>query len=228
MVKSAVEPGDATGIAIRASIREVGDIGQSPVYAGDDRGGSGYPTHQEDQMTTLLQGIVAGTLVALACGDSAKDTPPAQRADAPKTPVRGAGPADYCTLLTETEAEAIVGKALDPPQTKPGGDCWYLKEGGSDFGDVDLMLTVQSLGIRSKGQFAEMVAEQAEKMNAAVEKAGMKDGGFRAEPVPGVGDAAYYLDPSLLVLVGDRVLNIVAPRSQAVAVAAKALPRLKS
>ena len=179
-------------------------------------------------MTTLLQGIASGLLVALACGDSAKDAAPAKRADAPKTPARAAGPADYCTLLTETEAEAIVGKALDPPQTKPGGDCWYMKEGGSDFGDVDLMLTVQSMGIRSKSQFTDMVAEQAEKMNAAVKEAGGQDGGFKVEPVQGVGDAAYYLDPSLLVLVGDRVLNIVAPRSQAVAVAAKALPRLES
>ena len=178
-------------------------------------------------MTTLLQGIAAGLLVALACGDSAKDAPLTKRPDTPKTPVRAAGPADYCTLLTETEAEAIVGKALDPPQTKPGGACWYLKAGGSDFGDVDLMLTVQSLGIRSKSQFADMVAEQAATMNGAVKEAGGQDGGFKAEPVQGVGDAAYYLDPSLLVLVGDRVLNIVAPQSQAVAVAVKALPRLQ-
>jgi hypothetical protein len=178
-------------------------------------------------MTTLLQGIAAGLLVALACGDSAKDAAQAKRPDTLQTPSRAAGPADYCKLLTETEAEAIVGKALDPPQTKPGGDCWYMKAGGSDFGDVDLMLTVQSLGIHSKSQFADMVAEQAEKMNAAMKKAGAQDAGFKAEPVQGVGEAAYYLDPSLLVLVGDRVLNIVAPQSQAVAVAAKALPRLE-
>lgn len=176
-------------------------------------------------MTALLQGIAVGLVVGLACGDSRKDTPPAGRPDAP---VRAAGPADYCTLLTETEAEAIVGKPLGSPQSKPGGACWYLKEGGSDFGDVELMLTVQSLGIRSKSQFDAMIAQQATKMNAALKKAGANDGGFKAEPVQGVGDAAYYLDPSLLVLVGDRVLNIVAPRSQAVAVASKALPRLES
>jgi hypothetical protein len=103
-----------------------------------------------------------------------------------------------------------------------------MKDGGSDFGDVVLMLTVQPPQIRSKTQLTDMVMEQAEKMNAAMKKAGIKEGRYEAEPVQDVGDAAYYLDPSLLVLVGDRVLNIVAPRSEAVLVAAKALERLRS
>ena len=48
------------------------------------------------------------------------------------------------------------------------------------------------------------------------------------EPVPQVGDAAYYVDPSLIVLSHGRVLNITAAdRRQAVAVAGKVLPRFK-
>jgi hypothetical protein len=178
-------------------------------------------------MMTLIHGIGAGLIVALACGDSAKHAAADNLSEVEK-PVRAAGPADYCTLLTEAEAEAILGKPLNAPQVQPNGDCWYMKEGGSDFGDVVLMLTVQPMQIRSKSEFTDMVMKQAEKMNAAMKKAGMKEGGFEAEPVQGVGDAAYYLDPSLLVLVGDRVLNIVAPRPEAVLVAAKALGRLQS
>jgi hypothetical protein len=161
-------------------------------------------------MRTLIHGITT-VLIAAQAYEVVKPEPP-----------------DHCTLLTEAEAEAILGKALNAPQTQPNGDCWYMKEGGSDFGDVVLMLTVQALQIRSKAQFTDMVMEQAEKMNEAMKKAGLKDGGFVAEPVQDVGDAAYYLDPSLLVLTGDRVLNIVAPRGEAVLVAAKALGRLKA
>jgi len=48
------------------------------------------------------------------------------------------------------------------------------------------------------------------------------------EPVPQVGDAGYYVEPSLLVLRHGRVLSITAAdRSRAVAVAAKAVPRLE-
>jgi hypothetical protein len=174
-------------------------------------------------MTTLIHGISTVLIVSLAYGESTNHAVTDNRQEVVKPE-----PPDHCTLLTEAEAEAIIGKPLTAPQTQPNGDCWYMKDGGSDFGDVVLMLTVQPLQIRSKTQFTEMVMEQAEKMNDAMKEAGMKEGGFEAEPVQDVGDAAYYLDPSLLVLVGGRVLNIVAPRSEAVLVAAKALGRLQS
>jgi hypothetical protein len=46
------------------------------------------------------------------------------------------------------------------------------------------------------------------------------------DPVPEVGQPAYYVDPTLVVLKGGRVLSIVAAdRKQATAVAAKAVPR---
>ena len=46
------------------------------------------------------------------------------------------------------------------------------------------------------------------------------------DPVPDVGDAAYYVDPTLVVLKNGRLLSIAAAdRKQAVAVAAKAEPR---
>ena len=47
-------------------------------------------------------------------------------------------------------------------------------------------------------------------------------------PVPAVGDAAYFVDPTLIVLKQGRVLNIMAAdRAQAVAVAGKVLPRFE-
>ena len=178
-------------------------------------------------MTTfVLYAMAAGLAVALACGDSGKDAASAQKPAAPRTPAGAAGQSDLCALLTESEAAAIVGKPMSPPQRQTNGDCWYMKQGGTDFGDVELSLTVLPVRIGSRGKFDDFVAEQVEQMNASLKKSGL-EAGYKAEAVQGVGGPAYYIDPSLFVLVNDRVLGIAAPQRQAVAIAAKALPRFK-
>jgi hypothetical protein len=168
-------------------------------------------------MTTLLpHGIAAGLVVALTWGDSL-----AQRA-APQ--------ADLCALLTEAEAEAIVGKPLAAPERQRGGDCWYPEKAGAGGGG-EIMLHVFPYRFDSKEKFhAFLLKEQKaadESMKKAVEEAG---GTFKetvVEPVPEVEVPAYYADPTLFVLKGGKILGIVAPRPQAVAVAAKAVPRLE-
>jgi hypothetical protein len=88
------------------------------------------------------------------------------------------------------------------------------------------------LGFPSKEEFHAFVVKDTDEMNARM-KEGLKNTGATVketavDPVPQVGDAAYYVDPSLLVLSHGRVLNITAAdRRQAVAVAAKVLPRFE-
>jgi hypothetical protein len=176
--------------------------------------------------TFVLYSVAAGLAAALACGDSGKDAASAQQPAAPRTPARAAGQSDLCALLTENEAAAILRKPMSPPQRQTNGDCWYMKQGGTDFGDVELILTVLPVQIGSRREFDDLVAEQVEQMNESLKKSGLK-AVFEAEAVQGVGGPAYYVDPSLFVLVKDRVLGIAAPRPQAVEIAAKALPRFK-
>jgi hypothetical protein len=167
-------------------------------------------------MTTLrLQGI-AGLVVALICGDSLAHPAVAQ--------------ANLCALLTEAEAEAIVGKPLAAPERQPSGDCWYPEQAGAGGGG-EIMLHLFPYRFDSKEKFhAFLLKEQKaadESMKEAVTGAG---GTFRetvVEPVPEVKAPAYYADPTLFVLKGGKVLAILAPRPQAVAVAAKAVPRLE-
>jgi len=178
-------------------------------------------------MTTfVLYSMAAGLAVGLACRDSAKDAASAQQPATPRAPAAAAGQSDLCALLTESEAEVIVGVPMSPLQRQTNGDCWYMKQGGTDFGDVELILSVLPVQIGSRREFDDLVAEQVEQMNESLKKSGLK-AAFEAEAVQGVGGPAYYVDPSLLVLVKDRILGIAAPRPQAVAVAAKALPRFK-
>jgi hypothetical protein len=137
-----------------------------------------------------------------------------------------AEPPGLCSLLTETEAEAILGKKLDPPQPQKGGDCWYLREGGKDFPDVEIMLSVLPVYLKSEGEFDAFVAEQVKDMNEKMKQAGATVD-FTAERVKDVGAPAYFVDPGLYVLQGGRVLVIAAELPKAVAIAGKALPRFK-
>jgi hypothetical protein len=134
------------------------------------------------------------------------------------------------TLLLNGIAEAIVRKPLAAPERQASGDCWYPEQAGAGGGG-EIMLHVFPFRFDSKEKFHAflvMEVKAADKnMKEAVEGAG---GTFKetvVEPVPEVKLPAYYADPTLFVLTGGKVLGIVAPRPQAVAVAAKAVPRMK-
>lgn len=175
-------------------------------------------------MTALvLHGVAAGLVIVLACGDSPKDS--ATRTARP--PARPAAQADLCALLTEAEAEAILGKPLVAPQRQPGGDCWYSERAGSGGGEI--MLHVLPVRFDSKEKFHAFLVEKTQAMDAKIKKAVEKMGATAketvVEPVPEVAGPAYYAEPSLFVLKGERVLAIFADRPQAVQVAAQALPR---
>lgn len=121
---------------------------------------------------------------------------------------------DLCTLLTQAEAEVILGKKPVPPQPQTSGDCWYgsgtiiLHALARPFTAAELQAqvekTVKRINDRAKGIGPVMKAE--------------------AVTVPGAA-AAYYDGLSLHVLKGQRVLTISAEKPKAVAVAEKAVPR---
>jgi hypothetical protein len=136
-----------------------------------------------------------------------------------------ATPPDLCSLLTEAEAEAILGAKLGPPQPQAGGDCWYVNEGGTGIADARVILSVLPVRLKSEAEFDAFVADQVKDMNAKMKKAGLPE--YTIERVAEVGAPAYYLQLGLYVLQGERVLMIASGRPTAVAIAAKALPRFK-
>ena len=157
-------------------------------------------------MTLLLHVFVTGLALGLA-------RPPTQ--------------ADLCALLTEAEAEAIVGKPLAAPEPQPNGDCWYSERAGGGGGDIMLHVFPHRFG--SEEEFHAFLVKEVKAMDASMKKAMEKIGApfeeTALEPVPEVKAPAYYADPSLFVLKGGRMLGIAASRPHAVAAAAKALPR---
>jgi hypothetical protein len=178
-------------------------------------------------MTRLsIPAVAAGFLAMLACADSPKGSAQEQpRATADR---KAYAPVDACTLLTQAEAEAITGKSIGAPTKGGSGECHYGEEGSSH----EIIVYPMMLGFDSKEAFHAFVVKDTEEMNARM-KEGLKGTGATVketavEPVSQVGDAAYYVEPSLVVLSQGRVLNIVAAdRKQAVAVAAKVLPRFE-
>ena len=177
--------------------------------------------------TLLLHGIAAGLLLGVACGDAGKETAQAGRPDAGAAP-KSVAQADACALVTKAEAEAILGQSIGEPAKGGSGECHY----GAAGGGAEIVVYPMTLGFGSKEEFHAFVKEDTEAMDARTQK-GLKKMGVTIKPtaveeVPQVGDAAYYVDPSLIVLSHGRVLNITAAdRRQAVAVAGKALPRFQ-
>ena len=89
-------------------------------------------------MATLLpHGVAAWLVLAMVGGDLEK----AWNAQG-----------DLCALLTEAEAEAILGRPLAAPESKPGGDCWYPEEAGG-IGGGEIMLHVLPVRFDSQEKF---------------------------------------------------------------------------
>src|SRR5688572_5792073 len=175
-----------------------------------------------------LRTLTAGVALIMGCDKAASETAPAEVAGAaPAAPARrGSPPVDLCSLVTEAEAESILGKSLAPPQKQSGGDCWYLREGGSDFGDVEFMLSFISAYPRSEKGFDEIVAEQVRNMNENMKKGGVGAVQFTAEPARGVGAPAYFIDPGLYVFTGNRILAVALGGEKGIAIAKTAMGRI--
>jgi hypothetical protein len=137
--------------------------------------------------------------------------------------------ANPCDLLTQAEAEVILGQPIAAPSPGGSGECHYATKDGM----ADLIVYLMPLQFSSKEEFHAFVVKDTDAMNARIKKSMEKTGATVKEttvdPAPEVEAPAYYVDPSLLVLTkSGQVLNIVADgRPQAVAVAGKALGRLR-
>jgi hypothetical protein len=166
--------------------------------------------------TTQRHAAAAGLVLALA------GVPGWERAAA----VQGAGPRtapDMCALLTQEEAAAVLGSPVAAPQKVATGTCTYAIESGMG----DIMIHNLPLTFASEKEFHAYLVEDTEKTNARIKKKlGDAFKPMTVDPAPEVGQPAYYVDPQLVILKDGRVLGIVArDRKQAVAVAAKAVPR---
>jgi hypothetical protein len=184
--------------------------------------------------STLLAVLVSAVA---ACGG--KDTRPLASADlgAPTSGDQSASQSasrDACGLILRTEAESIVGNALQLQRDTDSRTCDYLPTDGSgagfslkvywSAGQDELATTKAAMG------FAPKLMKQQEHM----ETAGM----MALEPIDGLGDEAYY-NPIVgsYVLKGDRLLEFDlrllafgqpqgTPREKWLALARKAVDRM--
>jgi hypothetical protein len=157
-------------------------------------------------MTTMqLYAAAGGLALALAWADAGVDR------------------ADPCALLTQAEAAAILGTPAAAPQKGSESTCTYAAQSGRG----EIMLHLLPLTFGSKEEFHAFLVEDTEQTNERLKKSlGDAVKPTKVEPVPDVGESAYYVDPTLIVLKEGRVLSILAAdRKQAVEVAAKAVPR---
>ena len=172
-------------------------------------------------MTTMQRyTAAAGLALVLACGDSGGERGATAQESGRRPPP---APVDVCGLLTQEEATAILGTPSAAPEQGSGSSCTFAAQSGRG----DIMLQMLSRGFGSKEEFHAFVVKDTERMNARIKKSlGDAVKPTTVDPVPDVGDAAYYVDPTLVILKNGRVLSIAAAdRKQAVAVAAKAEPR---
>jgi hypothetical protein len=133
-------------------------------------------------------------------------------------------PVDACALLTQEEAGAILGTAAAAPEKGSGSTCIFAPQAGQG---ADIMIHLLPLTFGSEEEFHAYLVKETEKTNARIkEQLGDAFKPGTVEPVPEVGKPAYYVDPTLIILKDGRVLSILAAdQKQAVAVAAKAVPR---
>ena len=166
---------------------------------------------------TQLQNVLIGSafVIATAWGEMAESqsTPNRPKASPPAS-------IDLCSFLTQSEAEEILGKKLQPPELH-GRDCWY----GAQKQFPDVILSFIAVRPKSRSEFDAFIKEQVSDINKSMKELGAKK--FEIEPVKELSDPAYYVDPSLFIYRNNRVLGIVADRTQAIAIARKAIPRWK-
>ena len=172
-------------------------------------------------MATKQRYAAAAGLVLLLAVVSGVERAAALQAAPRRAP---AAPVDVCGLLTQEEAAGILGTPVATPAEASAGTCSYATQSG--MGD-DIMIHMMPLTFGSEEEFHAFVVEDTEKMNARLKKElGDAVKPTTVDPVPEVGKPAYYVDPTLVILKDGRALSIVAAdRKQAVAVAAKAVPR---
>ena len=179
------------------------------------------PTGKESPMTTMQRyAAAAGLVLAIACGDSGVERAAAQAGPRPPP-----APVDPCALLTQEEAAAILGTPVGGTRRRRRAARAPTRR-QSGQGD-DIMIHMMPLTFGSEEEFHAFIVEDTEKMNARMKKElGDAVKPTTVDPAPEVGKPAYYVDPTLVILKDGRVLSIVAAdRKQAVAVAAKAVPR---
>jgi hypothetical protein len=169
---------------------------------------------------TQRYAAAAGMVLALTCGYLGVGRGEAQEAGARRPPP---APVDMCGLLTQEEAGAILGTPSTGAEKGPSNSCIFAAQSGQG----DIMIHMLPLNFGSKEEFHAFVVKDTDQMNARIKKQlGDAVKPTTVDPVPDLGEAAYYVSPTLIILKDGRVLSILAgDRKQAEAVAEKAEPR---
>lgn len=174
-------------------------------------------------------GVIVSLILVTGCEKAASESAPAASVESPPAREQArAAPIDVCGLVTRAEAESILGMRLEPPQKQRGGDCWYLREGGKDFGSVEFILSIihAPVPVRTPREFDAFVADQVKDMNDNLKESGVAAVPYKLEPAPGVGAPAYFIDPGLYVLKGNVILAVGLGGPKGVAIAKTALARM--
>lgn len=160
-------------------------------------------------LVVLFLLALSGLLLLAACGgeEGQEEAPPAQAtatlagtpsAGETQTPAATAQPAagalDPCALVTQADAEAVVGASLGEAERQTVGPfetCIYSDDAGNyvQVQATDDVYTQDTFDDAMKAAAAELDIE--------------------AEPVSGLGDKAYWLAGVLWVQIGDASLNFL-------------------
>ena len=160
------------------------------------------PPRRLGTLSSALLLAVCATLILAACGGDDGDKPSASASVSPSqsastaspisTPA-GTGGGDLpCILITKQEAEQALGEPLGEPQS--GALAGTISCGFQPSPDRGVLISITKGA--SKADFEANVKQGAELLHA------------QAQPVPGVGDEAFWLEPYLIVLKSDVFFRI--------------------
>ena len=110
------------------------------------------------------------------------------------------GEIDPCDLVTQEEAETLVGHSLPEPDKRtvgPFDSCMY-----SGASLVDLVQVQVGSDVWSESEFDDSMVEGAKMFD------------IEAKPVSGLGDKAYWLEGILWVLKGDVAFNLMVSNAE--------------
>ena len=168
----------------------------------------------------VTRSVCAAIIVCTACGgdDQLKKDLAAASDLAASGPAASVSDVDPCSLLTESEAEQIIGRELVAPARR-GGSCQYMSNSGAP--EVNIAFVPATL--RNRSEFDRFMRDQVSEVNERL--AGKGVGEMTLDVVNGLPEPAYHAG-ALFIYRGGKVLSISAgDKDREMAIAGLALPR---
>jgi hypothetical protein len=168
----------------------------------------------------VTRSVCAVIIVCTACGgDDQLEKDLAAASDlAASGPAASVSDVDPCSLVTESEAEQVVGRDLVAP-ARQGRSCQYLSSSGAP----EVIIAFVPATLRNRSEFDRFMRDQVDEVNERLAAQGV--GEMTLDVVNGLPEPAYHA-LALYVYRGGKVLSIAAgDKDREVAIAALALPR---